>query len=402
MARQDGFRLARDENDLPAIAYRLFSDLAAEGDLFKLFAAAAGPADARAAVGGGLADLSASARSPFADPAPAPDLRMSTAPAALAQTVSVFRGPNSALTPLADQGAGGGGAMAFMTAPPPARVGAALGAAPGRADAGQQVVLFSDNLSGGLYIDAGKREILPDMPPGLGSGDGDALVLGGGLTDGTVLPASLPGLESVILQPGASYDFASGDVNVAAGGTLVITGMGLGPGESVSFDGSAETDGRFVFFGSGGDDSFAGGAGDDRIEGMDGADRLAGGAGADSFVYTAAGQSSGAGYDTLLDFDPSEDRIDLPGAVAGFGATIEGGALSAASFDDDLAAALGADGLGAGRAVLFAPDDGDLAGTIFLIVDGNGEAGYQPGEDYVFALPAGDLADLSGNTDIFI
>ena len=66
----------------------------------------------------------------------------------------------------------------------------------------------------------------------------------------------------------------------------------------------------------------------------------------------------------------------------------------------DLAAALA--GLGAGRAALYAPDAGDLAGTVFLVVDANGVAGYQEGEDYVFALAGTTLGDLSGHTDFFI
>ena len=54
------------------------------------------------------------------------------------------------------------------------------------------------------------------------------------------------------------------------------------------FDGSAETDGRFEFLGSAGDDFFFGGAGDDRILGLGGADTLTGGGGSDIFVYPSA------------------------------------------------------------------------------------------------------------------
>jgi hypothetical protein len=59
-------------------------------------------------------------------------------------------------------------------------------------------------------------------------------------------------------------------------------------------------------------------------------------------------------------------------------------------------------GLGAGRAGLFTPTAGDLAGTLFLVVDANGEAGYQAGEDFVFALPGMAVADLGTSTSIFI
>jgi hypothetical protein len=51
---------------------------------------------------------------------------------------------------------------------------------------------------------------------------------------------------------------------------------------------------------------------------------------------------------------------------------------------------------------VYAPTAGDLAGTLFLVVDGNGQAGYQPGEDFVFALPGAAPADLGASTAIFI
>jgi hypothetical protein len=86
--------------------------------------------------------------------------------------------------------------------------------------------------------------------------------------------------------------------------------------------------------------------------------------------------------------------------VTGFDAAIQSGALSAGSFNADLGAALS--GLGAGHAVVYAPNAGGLAGKIFLVVDANGVAGYQEGEDYVFALPATTLGDLAGHTDFFI
>lgn len=104
-------------------------------------------------------------------------------------------------------------------------------------------------------------------------------------------------------------------------------------------------------------------------------------------------------YSLLADSDSEADNIALPGAVS-FAAAVTSGSLSEAKFDDDLSAALG--GLGAGQAVLFAPDAGDYAGGIFLVVDGNGVAGYQEGEDYVFGIAGSSLADLTGPTDFFI
>ncbi len=64
---------------------------------------------------------------------------------------------------------------------------------------------------------------------------------------------------------------------------------------------------------------------------------------------------------------------------------IQGGRLDKDSFDADLSAAMN-NVLGAGEAAVFVPNDGSYAFRMFGIVDGNGVAGYQPGEDYVFAL----------------
>ena len=294
------------------------------------------------------------------------------------------------------------GAVAFMSGP-----GSRIGDfAPGprtAAAAGQYWVLFSEDLGPGLVVDPATRQILTggaEENPERGNRGGDVLVLSGPLIAGSALPAGLRGLDTVVVQAGADYELVGSDENVGSGETLEINGRPLGDTGTIAFDGSAETDGRFLFLGGDGDDLFRGGGGDDLIFGEEGADSLGGGGGADVFAYSSASESSGAGYDSLVDFDASEDRIDLPVTITGFDAAISAGALSAGTLDADLAGALG--GLGAGRAVLFAPDSGDLAGTLFLIVDGNGVAGYQAGEDYVFALPAADLADLSGASGFIV
>lgn len=228
----------------------------------------------------------------------------------------------------------------------------------------------------------------------------DTLQLSGDFSAGFTLSALPFDISQLAVLAGNDYDLVANDNFVGAGESLLVDATELGADDSIMFDGSAETDGRFVFFGGGSDDFFFGGAGDDRIEGRGGADALSGGGGSDVFIYRAPSDSTGADYDTIADFDPAADRIDLPGTVSGFGAAIEGGALSTATFNHDLAAALA--NLGASQAVWFAPDAGDLAGQVFLIVDGNGRAGYQEGEDFVFAVAGAPLVDLTGHTDIFI
>src|SRR5204863_7092405 len=75
-----------------------------------------------------------------------------------------------------------------------------------------------------------------------------------------------------------------------------------------------------------------------------------------------------------------------PGSVSGFDGKISHGILSTANFDTQLAGAIGASELAADHAVLFQPSKGTLAGFLFLIVDANGTAGYQAGEDLVVRL----------------
>ncbi len=112
---------------------------------------------------------------------------------------------------------------------------------------------------------------------------------------------------------------------------------------------------------------------------------MEGGAGADVFAYDVASQSTDINYDTLVGFDASMDRIDLPFAVTSV-ATAVSGTLSLATFNQDLAAAIAAALLGQGQAVMFTASGGDMDGQTFLIVNGVSGNGYQTGMDYVFHL----------------
>jgi hypothetical protein len=75
---------------------------------------------------------------------------------------------------------------------------------------------------------------------------------------------------------------------------------------------------------------------------------------------------------------------------------VSAGRLATATFDANLATAIGANQLHAGDAVLFNPSTGNLAGHAFLIVDENGVAGYQAGQDLVIDITgATNLAQFS-------
>ena len=226
-------------------------------------------------------------------------------------------------------------------------------------------------------------------------GNDDQLVIGGDVGDAMGLGLA-QGFEEIVLLNGSSYGLVARDSELAAGKTLTLTATMLSGAHGVRFDGSAETDGNFRLNGGNGADSFTGGRGADTLYGIGGADRLEGGAGADRFFYTRVSESTGAAYDTIVDFSFGEDKIDLLFPVTGLGAAVRGGTLSRGSFDADLAAAVGASKLGVGQALFFTPDGGDLAGKAFLVVDANGKAGYQAGEDLVIHFETAPPADLTG------
>jgi Ca2+-binding RTX toxin-like protein len=196
-------------------------------------------------------------------------------------------------------------------------------------------------------------------------------------------------IESMVLLSGRGvsddtdydYDLRMHDANLAQGVRMTVDGGQLGAAEELVFDGSAELDGTFRIFGGAGADSLTGGAGADMLLGAAGKDYLKGGGGADVYSYRGASDSTSTGYDTIDGFEFGSDTLVLPGVHDSY-EVVNGGALSSASLDSDLADAM-ASVLGSGEAVFFTAGAGDLAGHTFLIVDQNGIAGYQADEDFV-------------------
>jgi Ca2+-binding RTX toxin-like protein len=148
----------------------------------------------------------------------------------------------------------------------------------------------------------------------------------------------LVGIEKLFLLAGnaiepdgtaVSYNLTTIDANVGAGG-LVITAASLREGESLNFNGTAETDGAFRIQGGAGDDTvaggvkgdyFQGGAGNDQLFGLGGndvligglgTDLLRGGAGRDTFRFdNFLDADSDFAPDTIADFNKGSDKIDL-------------------------------------------------------------------------------------------
>ncbi len=251
----------------------------------------------------------------------------------------------------------------------------------------------SDSVTGGSGNDGfyfGAEFDATDQVNG-GGGTNDQIGLEGDYSAGLTLGAlSTVGVEVIACLPSFSYKLITVDDNVAAGARLTIWAVRLPSANTLDFNGAAELDGKFTVYGGAGNDTIVGGQGDDILWGLGGADSLTGNGGADSFTYNLVSQSTGdAGgtiFDTINGFDALVDKFDLPGAVSGIDATVATGSLSAAGFDIGLGLAVTPSRLAAGHAVLFTPDAGSWSGHTFLIVDANGDPGYQSGADFVFEL----------------
>ena len=83
-------------------------------------------------------------------------------------------------------------------------------------------------------------------------------------------------------------------------------------------DGLFGHDGLDQIFGEDGNDYIDGGADDDTIDGGGGNDRISGGGGADMFVISADNNA-----DTITDFTPGADKIDLTAVFTGTFALLE-------------------------------------------------------------------------------
>lgn len=174
----------------------------------------------------------------------------------------------------------------------------------------------------------------------------------------------------------------------------IVGGAVFGSGAD-SYDGSHGTIVGTLDAG-GGDDALVGGDARDDFMGGLGADDIEGGGGRDRYIYADADESSGDAYDTIADFDAKADHLDLDVTVDGISTDVAIGQLRSAHFSKDLKNAIGSGQLDAGNAVLFTPDSGNLKGHTFLVVDANGNAGFQNGADYVIDITDATRLDHFG------
>lgn len=224
----------------------------------------------------------------------------------------------------------------------------------------------------------------------------DTVLMNGDYSAGLTTDAdTLHNIEVIYFGAGFDYDLTINDGNVAAGETLTVSGAFLEVGDSMAFDGTAERDGFLNAYGGDANDLLIGGRRGDLIQGNEGGDTLEGGKGRDTYGYAGgANESQSGNYDTVVGFDfDNTDVFDMVFEVTGVD-TAASGALNHATFDADLKAGL-AGNLLAGHAILYAVEEGDLTGELFLVIDADGKAGYKAGIDVVV-----HLADASGTAAI--
>ncbi len=134
-------------------------------------------------------------------------------------------------------------------------------------------------------------------------GDGnDTLNYQGSATAATSDLNRVQNVETIAFVDGASVSLKSVDSNVYAGQTLTVDGSGLTGTNSLTWDGSAETDGNFVIRGGKAGDAITAGQGADSIDGGDGDDTFSfktylqsddtviGGNGSDTLKFTDNGK----------------------------------------------------------------------------------------------------------------
>ena len=151
-----------------------------------------------------------------------------------------------------------------------------------------------------------------------GGANYDTLFLDGNYSAGVTLAAeTLLNIEEIVFANQKSYRFTSNDGNVAAGEGLTVNARSITTFNTLYWDGSAETNGAFVF-----------------LDGVSG-DTLIGGQQGDQFFVSGGAE--------VIDGQGGSDRIDFAGSGFSTAAVIDGGD----GFD-----VLGLDGLYASQVIL--------------------------------------------------
>jgi trimeric autotransporter adhesin len=222
-----------------------------------------------------------------------------------------------------------------------------------------------------------------------GSGGFDSITLNGDYSGANALvfgATTMTNVSTIHLTGGHDYDLTSDDATVASGAFLGVFGGSLTSGDTLIFDGSAETNGMFIFNDGGGDDVLRGGEAADTFNFI--------GSGADTVIVGSAGASSSSEYDTLALWNFDADKLDLFTTVTAIASPVSG-TINSGSFNTDMGVVIN-DNLAANNAILVTANGGNLNGTVFLVIEGGGSGnGYDSGTDVVL-----NVTGFAGTLDI--
>jgi len=227
-----------------------------------------------------------------------------------------------------------------------------------------------------------------------GGGGSDTIVLNGDYTGGNALVFSATTMVNVEYMRFAnyfSYDITTNDATVASGQTLNVDASFFGSGTTLTFNGAAELDGKFVVAGGAGNDVITGGAGNDDIAGGAGNDLITGGGGADTASY---GNATGG-----VTVDLGIPIWQAVGGGQGSDKLISIENLTGSNYADTLIGTSGPNTLsgGAGNDTL-QPGTGNILGNDTVNGgDGNDTINFTGGQ-----LVAGDQIDGGNGTDTVV
>jgi hypothetical protein len=273
----------------------------------------------------------------------------------------------------------------------------------------------SDGFEGGAGNDIYDNTVSTLQSSFYGNGGDDVANLGGNYSHGQIFGGS--GYDTVNFDGDYTSQLSIGSSNFAQiekigfhgahdYANVLIADLGNPSGSTIDVDASEMTSGGYLsLFLSGtsshyniisaaGGNSITAGVLSDTIDvsaaasatvyGRGGADTITGNiAGGDTFLYGPASDSTGSAHDIIFQANFTADSFNLASSISAIDTAVGSGTLSNASFDTDLANAVGAGQLAGHDAVLFTASAGDLSGHTFLVVDLNGTAGYQSGADLV-------------------
>jgi len=244
----------------------------------------------------------------------------------------------------------------------------------------------------------------------IGGSGVDEAIIQGDYSAGLVLNGStLIDFEKLTLLSGTdtrfggtgteNFDYAlvADENNVGPGQTFTVDASGLVAGESLAFDGTADTDGRYVLLGGAGDDAMAGGAGNDQLSGGGGNDLLYGDAGSD-LLYGGAGTdvlAGGTGDDSYV-VDDSDLIVESAGEGTDTVLTALGSAAAIYTLGANLENLTGTSAIGqrvAGNALDNVMTMGSGNDVLDLSSGGNDTANGGGGNDYIYFGAAFTAAD---------